>query len=416
MSNRNCFISYCWSDEELVNKIDKNFLSQGIQLQRDKRKLNSWESIKDFMKKIRESECAILIISSSYLKSINCMYEVLEVMKDENYRDKIITVVLNNTNIYKPLEKIKYIKYWKEQHSELEKGIREIDDFESTSKLSEDLKKIRSIMGNIDEFISIISDMNNPVVDDNICDEIQKKLKEKGIVSNKNNDINSCNSSNGFFDLRLGKAFPGLRGGKWFNPNDGIVDRLALLFQEPLRGKKLSDPIWWFRGGSCLDIQYFEKINSEKCIIEAKECLIDKAYVYKSGSYYRSFVYVELKPEKPVGIYETTPEMIEAQKNYRGYADEEYAIYKECAITRAEYDDGAAFINNEYVEFKETPQIRIRYLTKYNFIICSKLNPISCGTYDSLMKKILVDINEGKATVKDLENIMEELPKVPNEY
>ncbi|MGL5777633.1 toll/interleukin-1 receptor domain-containing protein [Cetobacterium sp.] len=412
MSNRKCFISYCWRDEELVNKIDKNFLSQGIQLQRDKRDINSWESIKDFMKEIRECECAILVISSSYLKSINCMYEVLEVMKDENYRDKIITVVLKSANIYNSLKKIKYIKYWQEQHTELERGIREINNFEITSKLGEDLKKIRNIMGNIDEFISIISDMNNPVVDDNICDEIQKKLKEKGIVSNKNNDIDSCNCANSFFDLRLGKAFPGLRGGKWFNTNDGIIDRLALLLQEPLTSKKLSGPIWWFRGSSCLDIKYFEKINSEKCIIEAKECLIDKVYVYKSGSYYRSFIYVELKAEKPVGIYENTPAMLEAQKKYFGHAYEEYAIYKEQAITRAEYDDGAAFINNEYVEFEETPQIRLRYLTKYNFIICSKFNPINSNSGDELTEQVLKSIIEGKSTVVDLENIIERLPKL----
>lgn len=176
----NIFLSYCWKDEELVNKIDNYFKSRQIIFERDKREVESWESIKQFMKRIRKSSCAILVISDNYLKSVNCMYEVLEVMKDEGYKDRILTVVLSDANIYKSLGKAEYIKYWKDEHSKLSKAISEIDDSESTIDLSSELKKTREIMNSIGEFISIIADMNNPNIN-NICEEISKKLSVKGI-------------------------------------------------------------------------------------------------------------------------------------------------------------------------------------------------------------------------------------------
>lgn len=44
----------------------------------------------------------ILIISDSYLKSKNCMYEVMEMMRDSEYKDKIFPAVINS-EIYNPI-------------------------------------------------------------------------------------------------------------------------------------------------------------------------------------------------------------------------------------------------------------------------------------------------------------------------
>lgn len=407
--NKKIFISYCWKDEKIVNKIDDYFLQKNIKIQRDKRTIESWGSIKEFMKSIRDCEISILVISSHYLKSTNCMYEVLEVMKDENYKNKILTIVLDDAKIYQPINRIEYIKYWQTKHSELEECIRSVNDFELTSKLSEELKKIREIMSNIDEFIALVSDMNNPVVNDDICDEINTKLTERGVLNV--NDIDSYDSSTTFFYSRLGKAFPGVRGGQWFTISDGVVDKLDKLLREPLSGTSLSGPIWWFRGSSCMSIEHFEKVNSAKCIIEANECSIDKVYVYQSGSYYKSFVYVELKPENPIGIYEMTDKDIETQNKYFGYASEEYGLYKNTPITRAEFDDGAAVINNECIEFDEFPKILTRYLSKYNFIICAQFNPINSNEGDIGTERILKAILKGEAEIEDLVNFIERLPK-----
>lgn len=176
----NIFLSYCWKDDDVVDEIDDYFKRKQIIFMRDKRNIDSWGSIKSFMNEIEKSDYAILVISDNYLKSKNCMYEVLELMKDEGYRNKIITVVLDNAFIYSAIGKAKYIEYWNEEYNKISNKINKINDNESCTSLQKELIIVRDIKNNIGEFISIVSDMNNPNIND-ICEEISKKLYNRGL-------------------------------------------------------------------------------------------------------------------------------------------------------------------------------------------------------------------------------------------
>ena len=50
-------------------------------------------------------------------------------------------------------------------------------------------------------------------------------------------DIDEFDSPNHFFDYRVGKAFPGVRGVKEFNNPKECVDRLEILLRNPLNEK-----------------------------------------------------------------------------------------------------------------------------------------------------------------------------------
>ena len=103
MKRTNIFLSYCWNDINEANKIYGYFKnSQNIELHRDTIDIGRWGSIKEYMQSISNMDYAILLISDSYLKSVNCMYEVLEVMQDRNYRDKIFPAVIYS-GIYSPI-------------------------------------------------------------------------------------------------------------------------------------------------------------------------------------------------------------------------------------------------------------------------------------------------------------------------
>ncbi len=54
------------------------------------------------MKSIRNQDYVILIISDYYLKSKNCMFEVTEIMKEQEYKDRIFPAVVEH-GIYDPL-------------------------------------------------------------------------------------------------------------------------------------------------------------------------------------------------------------------------------------------------------------------------------------------------------------------------
>ena len=103
MERKEIFLSYAQANDETVKRIDDDLQVAGITLIKDIRDLKSYESIKDYMKRIRQTDFVLLIISDAYLNSRNCMYEILELVKDEDYKDKIIPIILADADV---LEKI----------------------------------------------------------------------------------------------------------------------------------------------------------------------------------------------------------------------------------------------------------------------------------------------------------------------
>ncbi|MCB7039501.1 toll/interleukin-1 receptor domain-containing protein, partial [Eggerthella sinensis] len=57
--------------------------------------IKKWESIKEYMNNIVTMDFVILLISDAYLRSRNCMYEVLELMRDRKYKHKIFPAVVS---------------------------------------------------------------------------------------------------------------------------------------------------------------------------------------------------------------------------------------------------------------------------------------------------------------------------------
>lgn len=234
----------------------------------------------------------------------------------------------------------------------------------------------------------------------------QQDSKDEG-----SSDIDSFSDTRAFFDYRMAKAFPGLRGLKWYNEPDEAIRRLEVLLRQPLQGKSLgmSDPIWNFRGSSNIDIDSFKIINNEKCLIGIEECVINRICAYRSSQYYRSFVYIELKPEEP--IFDSDTEGIQMQLDYFGYASEEYALYSGYPVNRQEYDDGAAVINGKLVDFKGKSELRCRYLSKYNFIICAKFHPINCFQGDTISDYYFNSLLNNKCEIEEFIKAIEKLPK-----
>lgn len=157
------FLSYSWNDSELANTIDNELSSWGIDVKRDVRDIGTWTSIKEFMSLIRKQDYAVMIISKSYLESPNCMYEVMQIFKDAQYKDKILSVVTSDADIYNPVSRANYIKYWEEETKKLEEAIKPLK-LENIAELTMELRKYKSIEATIASFLNLISDKNNPRV------------------------------------------------------------------------------------------------------------------------------------------------------------------------------------------------------------------------------------------------------------
>lgn len=155
------FISYAWGgeSEEFVNKLDQAFQAKGATIIRDKRDLGYKQNIRDFMEKIGRGKCVIAVISDKYLKSDNCMFELVEVAKDGKFYDRIFPIVLADAQIYKPVERIKYIKYWEDKIQELDEAIRSVSAA-NLQGFREEIDQYTDIRRTVSELTNIFKNMN----------------------------------------------------------------------------------------------------------------------------------------------------------------------------------------------------------------------------------------------------------------
>lgn len=174
------FLSYSRKDDKVadtVTEMFKSLKSQGVELVRDKDRLTFMENIKEFMKSIKSKDFAILLISDDYLKSSNCMYEIIELMKLDDYQRKILVLRDKKANIFETKGINDYLRYWQNSCNELK---LELEDLEETNKIItlKELKKSENIMRNIGEFISILGDLNIISFQNNISLKDFNKIKK----------------------------------------------------------------------------------------------------------------------------------------------------------------------------------------------------------------------------------------------
>jgi len=101
-------------------------------------------------------------------------------MKDEQYKDRIFPVVLDN-EIYKLKKRISYIVYWEEKYDEARKDVARVKNPENIGRLSGELHQIREISYSVGEFLDIIRDMNNPKTQ-GITQAIYERLCDKKLL------------------------------------------------------------------------------------------------------------------------------------------------------------------------------------------------------------------------------------------
>lgn len=216
-----------------------------------------------------------------------------------------------------------------------------------------------------------------------------------------------------FFSSRLGKAFPGQRGLQWYDARTA-VERFKILFREPLKFQPsnlhgaMSDPVWWFRGSNSMYIDSFSVLSKTKVLLDVKETEVKRIAVFLSDHYQRCFVYVEATGEKQTRANKLSATDIQRQIEILGYALEECGLFGRHYISRGEYDDGAALIKGEVVD-THGAQLRVRYLSSYNFIIAAKQSPYNQKAFDRESQPYFDSILQGKGTPDELFQYMEKL-------
>jgi HEAT repeat protein len=164
--NQQVYISYNWQEDsnEMANQLVQAFAAKGIEIIRDKTHTTYKDSIKNFMRQIGQGKCVVAVISDRYLKSENCMFELVEIARNGDFYQRIFPIILPDARIHKDFERIDYLKYWEDEKAKLQAKYKQID-LAKTNSILATLNLYDEIRGNIDNLTNILRDMNTLNID-----------------------------------------------------------------------------------------------------------------------------------------------------------------------------------------------------------------------------------------------------------
>lgn len=251
------FLSYSWGNSSIADALDILFKTKQIILERDARDVDYTQSIKEFMKRVRKPDYCLMIISEKYLKSISCMFEVTEFIKDESYIDRILPLVQKDADIFNIIGRNKYIKFWQDKFKEVQSSLSDLDELNRVETIHE-LKKIENIQRNIGDFLSIISNIKMIIFDNEInksdFDQIYSKIYSNSGFLSEYRDIE------GYFVLNVARTLNEKVFVWWKQESEGYTRELnsAKIFTKEEVDKKINDQpkglIWWTKKFAAIPI------------------------------------------------------------------------------------------------------------------------------------------------------------------
>lgn len=176
MKTKTVFLSYCHADLDLADIVETSLNQYNdISVSRDINVNKYRDDLDEFMKTIRNHDFVVSIVTRKYLESLNCMYEITELMKDSNYKDKLLFIIVNKgdanyykgQNMYENFEagvydfnkRFSYITYWNNRGEEMEKSLKSADlPYEMIAEFALEKRKLVSIIPSTSSFMDLLKD------------------------------------------------------------------------------------------------------------------------------------------------------------------------------------------------------------------------------------------------------------------
>lgn len=146
--------NYDYAIEAIKNGLTKNNISYSI----DVLDIKYRDDIEKYEKEIGSSDRVIMFIIAPYLKSIDCMFEMTEIFKNVDARDRVFPVV-DMGSVSRNRDGLKEIKeYWSEQKKNA--SIQLQTEPGNSDYVIDELSKINAIIKALDEFWDYIVHIN----------------------------------------------------------------------------------------------------------------------------------------------------------------------------------------------------------------------------------------------------------------
>jgi len=157
------YISYAWGNEGegIVDRVYDSLKADDYDVRRDKQHLSYTGSITEFMKEFGHAACIVVIVSDKSLRSLYCMFELLEIHRNHQFRERICPIVMSDAKIHSPADRLEYVAHWKAEYRQLEKLVKNVGiDVLSADGSFREYEKFRDISQHADKLLTILGDMN----------------------------------------------------------------------------------------------------------------------------------------------------------------------------------------------------------------------------------------------------------------
>lgn len=157
------FISHAWGglSDEVTQALIRKFKEKNIPYIVDKSHLDYRGSIQEFMIQLGKADMVIIILSNKYLQSEFCMFELIQIYKNDRLRDRIFPIVLDEVAISKSTDRLELVKYWENQIDLLQSKLKELNSLSYIEGITDDLNLYTEIRNNIAKLTSILRDINS---------------------------------------------------------------------------------------------------------------------------------------------------------------------------------------------------------------------------------------------------------------
>jgi hypothetical protein len=133
------------------------------------------------MERLGQGKCVVVVISKRYLESENCMFELIQIAKNGDFHDRIFPIVLDDTKLYDPIDRIKYVEYWEGKASALDEAMKRVS-LANMEGFWQDRNLYEEIRRNVPLLTNIIRDMNTLTANihtESNYEEVYRAVEEK---------------------------------------------------------------------------------------------------------------------------------------------------------------------------------------------------------------------------------------------
>lgn len=160
MNPKTIFLSYAHSEKPIAERLYTLLKNCGYNVKRDVNNVRPWGGIKDFMNSIRIQDYVVVLVSNSYLHSENCMYEVSQLLKDDSFKERTLSIVItppamSDVKMFSADYRLQMILHWQNHAKQFKKKIKALEP-ENAKELLGKFRDIRGIAENISVFMDEI--------------------------------------------------------------------------------------------------------------------------------------------------------------------------------------------------------------------------------------------------------------------